>query len=83
MLFEMFQRIPFFCLHRDSNEAGHSRPCLIPALRKQKQKDHQFKVNLGHIARPCLKKAKRISPPPKKKENKRKRKKKKTRDEQH
>jgi hypothetical protein len=28
---------------------------IIPALRRLKQKDCEFKVNLGYVARPCLK----------------------------
>jgi hypothetical protein len=29
---------------------------VIPALRRLRQEDHEFKVNLGCIERPCLKK---------------------------
>jgi hypothetical protein len=27
----------------------------IPALKRQRQENHQFKVTLGYTARPCLK----------------------------
>jgi hypothetical protein len=33
---------------------------IILALRRQKQEDHEFKVNLDYIARPCLQKKKRV-----------------------
>jgi hypothetical protein len=32
---------------------------LIPALRSLRQKDHEFKGNLGYIVRPCLKNEKK------------------------
>jgi hypothetical protein len=31
-------------------------PPVIPALRKLRQEDFKFKVTLGYIVRPCLKK---------------------------
>jgi hypothetical protein len=34
---------------------------LIPALRRLKQKDHKFEASLGYIARPSLKKKKKVS----------------------
>jgi hypothetical protein len=32
---------------------------IIPALRRSKQKDHEFEASLGYTARTCLKKRKR------------------------
>jgi hypothetical protein len=32
---------------------------LIPELGRLRQEDHEFKVSLGYITRPCLKKVKK------------------------
>jgi hypothetical protein len=32
---------------------------LIPTLGRLRQEDHEFKVNLGYMVRPCLKKRKK------------------------
>jgi hypothetical protein len=31
---------------------------VIPALRRLRQKDHEFEANQGYTSRPCLKKTK-------------------------
>jgi hypothetical protein len=33
----------------------------MPELKVQRQEDHQFKVNLGYTARPCLKTSKQTN----------------------
>jgi hypothetical protein len=39
------------------NKARYNNACMpvIPALRRLRQEDHEFKTSLGYIARPCLK----------------------------
>jgi hypothetical protein len=32
--------------------------CVIPALRRLSQEDHEYKASLGHMIRNCLKKQK-------------------------
>jgi hypothetical protein len=33
---------------------------VIPALRRLRQEDHEFKASLGNIGRPCLKNERKI-----------------------